>query len=136
MQTLQKKFQITFFLNWCNTSDIKFYSKQYLYSCDFESLYTNMNPNHTIDSISTYFLKKTDMFKKTNKTNMSDMNPQKSKRTYPNRSNSINRDNAFLILCQGGPVTCHGDFTETKFNINSQVDIYKISDRIFMYNEI
>ena len=43
-------------------NDIKFYNKQYLYSCDFESLYTNMNPRHTIDSISAYLLKNTNMF--------------------------------------------------------------------------
>ncbi len=42
--------------------DAKFSDKQYLYSCDYESLYTNMDPKNTIDSISEYLAVNTDVF--------------------------------------------------------------------------
>jgi hypothetical protein len=38
-----------------------FNNKQYLYSCDFESLYTNMGPAHTIDSITEYLVNYTEI---------------------------------------------------------------------------
>jgi hypothetical protein len=46
--------------------NVKFKDNQILYSCDFESLYTNIKPDHAIDIISIYLINKTNILNQFN----------------------------------------------------------------------
>ena len=46
------------------TNDLVFEDKLYLYSCDFESLYSNIKPDHAIEVISLHLHLKTDILRK------------------------------------------------------------------------
>ena len=122
-------------------NNINFNRSQFLYSCDFESLYTNMKPGHTIETLARYINNETEIFS----TGHIDVFGFTNLLNLIFTCNIFSFENEFYVQLIGLPMGCKCGPTvanlylhaleKSYLSLHPQVIYYRFIDDIFMSSD-